>query len=920
MIKLYELIENDTGFLFPWNNMQNDSDPCSWYGVSCSSGNSSVVRISLSKFSLTSLEILPLACKIDTLEFLDVSDNHFSLIPDGFIAGCGGISGLKFLNFSRNKLGGFLPTFVGFGMLEYLDLGHNFMSGNISSQLAGLNSLKSLNLSNNRFSGPVPTILGKLYFLQEFQLSANLFEGEIPAELMNYGNLTLIDFSDNRLSGRIPNKIGALSKLDTLVLSSNNLNGEIPSSLSTIQSLSRFAANQNDFVGKVPPGITGYLRNLDLSFNKLSGTIPVDILSQPNLESLDLSWNSFEGAIPVHISSTMVRLRLGGNSLNGTLPSASFGRLTNLVYLELDNNKITGSIPLELASCKNLALLNLAGNQLSGGLPAELGKLTNLQGIYLQQNNLVGMIPVQLMNLQILQRMNLSWNSLNGSIPNSVSLLKNLMNLDLRGNRLSGLLPDSIGSLNSLLELQLGTNQFTGNVPLMPTSLMIALNLSSNLFQGPIPQTLSALTALEILDLSNNQFDGEIPNFLTLMLGLSQLLLSNNQLSGITPMFKPYVSVTTSGNKDLINATWNAPPASQRKRKPVSVGTVIAVAVAAAATAALLAFIIVYVTRRRYSSRDVHMQPEESLSDQCFLQGNLLTPNGIHRSNIDLVKATQSVLVPSNIVLRTKFSTYYKAVMPSGMTYLVKKLNWSDKILRFGNHNRFAEELEVLGRLSNSNVMIPLAYVLTTNGACLLYEFVLQGTLFNVLHDSSKNILNWSSRYSIAIGIAQALAFLHGRPSGPILLLDLCSRSVLLKSLNEPLVGDVELCKVIDPSKSTTSLSTVAGSVGYIPQEYAYTMRITTAGNVYSFGVVLLELLTGKQAVSQGIELAKWACNNSVQQNQRDEILDFRVSKTSVAVRNQMMAVLEVALACVSSSPQARPKMKSVLRMLLNAR
>ncbi|KAM7515208.1 hypothetical protein LguiA_004791 [Lonicera macranthoides] len=135
--------------------------------------------------------------------------------------------------------------------------------------------------------------------------------------------------------------------------------------------------------------------------------------------------------------------------------------------------------------------------------------------------------------------------------------------------------------------------------------------------------------------------------------------------------------------------------------------------------------------------------------------------------------------------------------------------------------------------------------------------------------------LDLLSHYSIAIEVAQDLAFLHGSTSGPILLLDLSSKSILLKSLMEPQVGDIEVYKVIDPSKSTGSLSAVAGSVGYIPPKYAYTMIVTMAGNIYSFGVILLELVTGKAGVSEGIELAKWVSSKSTRKGKWDHILDY---------------------------------------------
>ncbi|KAL6315493.1 hypothetical protein AAG906_000787 [Vitis piasezkii] len=917
-----EIMEKLSRSVLVWGN-EKEPNPCAWKGVSCSSDNSSIANLSLSGLSLSDSSFLPLVCEIVSLEALDLSDNSFSSVPEGFITACGKIDGLKQLNFSKNRLVGSLPAFNGFVGLESLDFSSNMLNGTIVSQLGSLNDLKRLYLTSNKLSGNVPINLGNSKVLEHLFLSKNSFTGSIPDGLLEYRKLVRIDLSENQLSGPLPGKIGDLSKLEELILSSNNLSGEIPMNLSNIQNLSRFAANQNKFTGNIPVGISRSLKNLDLSYNKLGGPIPADLLMQSNLQTVDLSYNLLEGSISAKISPNMVRLRLGSNSLDGTIPS-ELGTLPNLTYLELENNSLSGSIPSELGSCRSLALLNLGMNKLTGILPVELANLTSLQVLKLQSNKLVGEIPYEINQMQSLSTLNISGNLLSGSIPISISRLQNLTNLNLQGNRLSGSIPATIDSLKYLLELQLGSNQLNGHIPGMPVSLQIALNLSHNLFEGTIPDTLSRLQGLEVLDLSNNKFSGEIPTSLTRIGSLTQLLLANNQLSGVIPEFGKYVTIIdTTGNPRLVNTTLqsNSPQRLPGKRKSVAVAVVIAVAVAAASLGIGVTVVIaVSISRRFYRVKDEPLGATEDLPPPQVVQGNLLTANAIHRSNIDFTKAMEAVASTSNILLKTRFSTYYKAVMPSGRSYFIKKINWSDKIFQLGSHEKFGQELEILGKLSNSNVMTPLAYVLTVDSAYLFYEYAQKGTLFDILHGSFGSALDWASRYSIAMGIAQGLAFLHGHTSGPVLLLDLSSKSIMLKSVKEPQIGDIELYKVIDPSKSTGSVSTVAGSVGYVPPEYAYTMRVTMAGNVYSFGVILLELLTGKPPVSEGTELARWVLNNTAQRDKWDRILDFSISRTSLAVRNQMLAVLKVALGCVSVVPEARPKMKSVLRMLLNAR
>ncbi|CAH8389126.1 unnamed protein product [Eruca vesicaria subsp. sativa] len=186
----------------------------------------------------------------------------------------------------------------------------------------------------------------------------------------------------------------------------------------------------------------------------------------------------------------------------------------------------------------------------------------------------------------------------------------------------------------------------------------------------------------------------------------------------------------------------------------------------------------------------------------------------------------------------------------------------------------------MLGKMHHPNVMVPLAYVLYSQGVLLFYEFSHTHTIYDVLHNHPRDVIDWTSMYSREVGIAQGICYLHGSKSNscdPILVPDISSKKIMLKCLTEPQVEDIELFKVIDPSRRNSSLSAVAGTISYIPPEYAYTMRVTMAGNVYIFWVILLDLLTGKLSVSEGRELAKWVQSHSSHQGQRNNILDLRV-------------------------------------------
>ncbi|RLN30843.1 leucine-rich repeat receptor-like tyrosine-protein kinase PXC3 [Panicum miliaceum] len=847
-------------------NRWNSSTPvCSWTGIACTrsgSGSSLVVtNITLSNYGISNRSIFASICHIYTLLSLDLSRNSFTDLGDLFsTSSCRMKQGLLSLNLSSNKLSHRLSDLSGFPQLEVLDLSFNlFPSENLSAYLGSFPRLRSLNLSSNKLNGDIPVSMAGS--LAELVLSGNHFSGSIPQALFTYGNLTLLDLSQNDLSGAVPDEFKSLPKLQTLLLSGNNLSGKIPLSLN-VTTLTRFAANKNFFSGSIPTWITKHVRMLDLSYNNLNGSIPPDFLSHPGLQTVDLTSDMLEGTIPNSLSQSLFRLRLGGNKHGGNIPNSICDGMS-LAYLELDNNQLMGNIPSELAKCKHLSLLSLASNQLEGRLPDGISNLEELVVLKLQNNSLNGHIPNTFP--ASLSTLNLSQNSFTGQIPSRVFELPKLSTLDLHGNNISGGIPISISSSKSLIELNLGYNALTGTIPTMATTLSTSLNLSHNYLSGSIPSNLGYLSELEILDLSYNNLSGEVPSSLGNMQSLTQLVLSYNHLSGSVPRFRQDVEIDIEGNADLINGTGNNNSTSTTgKKNPHNVVIIIFTIAGALVGLCVLAVIVMMsLSKRIYGVEDEGLSTGESVSQ--IINGHLITMNSIHTSAIDFMKAMEAVCNHQNIFLKTRFCTYYKAVMPNGSTYSVKKLNSSDKIFQNGNQEKFAREIEVLGKLTNSNVMVSLAYILTVDSAYLIYEHAYKGTVSDLLHGEKSDVIDW-------------------------------------------------------PSRSTGSFSTIAGTVGYIPPEYAYTMRLTMAGNVYSFGVILLELLTGKPSVSGGIELAKWALSLSARPDQREQILDTRVSGTSIAVHSQMLSVLNIALSCVAFSPDARPKMRNVLRMLFNSK
>lgn len=901
-----EVIRSLSDYSSAWKTNASNPDPCQSDRVRCSDDN--VVELNLSSLGFKG-NVWQVVCKLQALRVLDLSYNSVSTPSGEDIRFC---TSLVSLNFSTNTMSGLLPSLNPLQKLQYLDISHNNLTGDITAKIQNLTELKSFIVTYSNFAGSVA--FGSLK-LEKVDVSHNHFVGRFPQELTKCTNLTYLDLSANSFIGLIPDSISSLVMLETLVLSSNNFSGSIPTSLKALTKLSRFAINQNKLNGSIPPELAAIagLESLDLSYNKLSGSIPPEVFSLTNLKSLDLTANFLSGNIPQNFSRSFFRLRIGNNKLTGNIPP-TISDASNLTYLEMNNNALNGLIPKQLARCTKLQLLDLGYNGLGGSLTDVLPKLMQLQYLKLPNNKFEGDILDELSKLSNLTYVDLSGNLLSGSISPKIFDLQQLQNLRLQNNHLAGIIPGNLQNSKSLLELQLGRNNLNGSIPQGVSNLytlQIALNLSHNLLEGKIPSSLSNLITLEILDLSNNRLAGDIPASLSSMKSLTVLNLSYNELTGIIPpllLNNKNLVFNYTGNSDLFQG--QSSPPSTKKKKP-SAGLLVGVAVAGAIFA--LGAVGLTMLACKYFQYKEHEVPE--VQQPHTIEGHFIHSDSAHNANIDFEKGVEATTDPANMILKNKYNAYYKAVMPSGSSYSVKKLSWTDKVFKSGSHRRFEAELEKLGRLNHPNIMTPLAYVLDTDCAYLFYEYTHKGSLSEFLHTSGVCVLDWPSRCSIAICIAHGLAFLHGCQH-PILHLDLSTKNIFLKSLAEAQIADTELCKIVDPSKSTGSLSGIAGSVGYMPPEYAYTMRVTAAGNVYSFGVILLELLTGMPPITSGMDLAKWVQLKLSGEEAWEQILDMRIRNFSLQIQTEMLSMLKIALTCINSSPDARPKMRKVVGTL----
>jgi len=572
---------------------------------------------------------------------------------------------------------------------------------------------------------------------------------------------------------------------------------------------------------------------LNLHSNALEGSIPGSLFERGNLQVLILTLNRLNGTIPDAIGRCrgLSNVRIGDNLLSGAIP-ASVGDATSLTYFEANTNDLSGGIPTQFARCANLTLLNLANNRLAGEVPDVLGELRSLQELIVSGNGLGGEFPRSILRCRNLSKLDLSYNAFRGDLPENICNGSRMQFLLLDHNEFSGDIPAGIGGCTRLLELQLGNNNLSGEIPAeigKVKSLQIALNLSFNHFTGPLPHELGRLDKLVMLDLSSNEISSQIPGDMRGMLSLIEVNLSNNRLSGAIPVFGPFqksAASSFSGNAKLCGDPLNVDCGSiygsnyGMDHRGISYRVALAVVGSCVLIFSLVSLVVaLFMWRERQEKEEEAKKAEagEVVVAALQVRASAVFIESLQQA-IDFQSCMKATFKDANEVSNGTFSTIYKAVMPSGMVVCVKKLKSVDHAV-IHQQEKMVRELERFAHINHKNLVRPIGFVIYDDVALLLHHHMPNGTLLQLLHnggdtDGEKQKPDWPRLLSIAIDVAEGLAFLHQVAT---IHLDICSGNVFLDSHFNALLGEVEISKLLDPSKGTASISAVAGSFGYIP-------------------------------------------------------------------------------------------------------
>ncbi|CAI9781355.1 unnamed protein product [Fraxinus pennsylvanica] len=919
-------------------SLASDGCPKDWFGISCIDGQ--VISITL---------------------------NDLGLVGEFSFTAISGLQMLRNLSISNNQFSGIISKEV--GLIESLasfDLSRNLFTGSIPSQLTSLKNLVLLNLSSNNLAGEIPSGFTGFELLKHLDLHSNDFSGNVMDLLAQLGGVMYVDLSSNNFWGSLDLGIGTsdfVSSIQYLNISHNNLTGELfpHDGMPYFDSLEVFDASNNHFVGNVPSfTFIVSLRVIKLSNNQLSGSLPQGLLQDSSmvLSELDLSLNQIEGPVGSITSGNLKNLNLSCNRLSGPLPA----RVGHCSVIDLSNNMFTGNFSKIRSWGNYVEVIALSSNALTGALPNQTTQFLRLTSLKISNNSLEGVIPPILGTYPELKDIDFSLNQLNGFLLPSLFNSTKLTTINLSFNNFTGTIPIQalINQNYSLESLDLSHNALTGNLSpeLGKFQNMVHLDLSNNHLEGDIPDDLPG--TLRGFNVSYNNLSGVVPKNLERFPGSAfhpgnSLLMLQNEAS--SPKIGPNLSFGRhrSRTKSAIRAA------------------LIACLVAGASVIALLTLMIYCRTHRargeRTTSKDTSVKKDLSSSQiesgshpqaiSSAIRGskdqNL--PESTSKSAMSAADSSPSKIqhlsenpstlkvcspdklagdlhlfddslrftaeelssAPAEVIGMSCHGTLYKAVLGSGHELAVR---WLKQGIAKGR-NEFAREAKKLGNIRHPNLVSLQGFYWgpEEHEKLIISNYINAPCLALYLHETDPRTLpplSLNERLKIALDVARCLSYLHNESAIPHG--NLKSTNILIEISNvNALLTDYSLHRLLT-STGTAEQVLNAGALGYMPPEFTSTSKPCPSlkSDVYAFGVILLELLTGKNSAEivpcepEVMDLTEWARllaaeNRSVKCFDQ-QIVETRNTEHPLKILDTL---LQIALKCILPAAE-RPDMKMV--------
>eukprot|EP00253_Pinus_taeda_P001401 PITA_01401 len=854
--------------------------------------------------------------ELANLTYLSNIDLRYNLLHGSIPASMGSLTQMQYLSFGINKLSGEIPKEFGkLTNLITLSFDSNNLSGRIPAELGNLTNLEEFYIRSNRLTGEIPTTFANLKKMRVFWASSNNFTGNIPDFIGNWSQLEDLKLEGSSFEGPIPSSISNLTKLTSLIICDIPRGGSSLSFLQNLKNLTTLFLRNNMFSGQIPEYIGGLrkLEMLDLSFNNFTGQIPDSLRNVSSLKYLFLGSNQLTGQLPSWLSGSGKKVDLSYNNFSGEVPAWVFGQTlnVNLVGNFLEGNGanqralicLQRSFPCYKGNPQSSSLaINCGGPQLidSSTQVAFEGdnKTLDAASFYMNSEESWGVSTTGVF-------LNSSDSTNENGNPYMIeqgSVLGTTQDPSIyKTARLSptSLRYYGLGLENGLYRVELHFEEI--QIPATTSWRSLGLRIFDAYVQGD--QVLKDFNIKEVAGDSNvpvvkNYTVNVTQNFLEvhfLWAGKGTCCVPSPQTHGplvsairVIPEFKPTIVNRSSNNS------------GRTKIIGIVLGVLIGLGFVLCSSCMLL--------KRRKRRKDKSLTAD----DDEVLMGIPGRPNTFSLTEI---QTATNGFDNDNKIGEGGFGTVYKGVLADGKFVAVKKLSSRSS----QGKREFLNEVATISAVQHRNLVKLYGCCVGEEERILVYEYLENNSLGRALFgpDHSRLKLDWPVRYNICLEVARGLAYLHEESRIKIVHRDIKPNNILLDEHLNPKIADFGLAKLYEAEK--THISTrVAGTIGYLAPEYALRGHLTEKADVFSFGVVLLEVVSNRTHEDRSLPdemvyLLDWTWL-LYEENRLLDLVD--TSMLLSYSEEEVLRIIHVGLLCTQASPSQRPSMSRVVSMI----